>query len=110
MNCEKAKKLIDGYNWDDGFELPQKIINSSECDMALALEIFYLADGYAFFQETKHTSRGSTVWREFLQRLYDDIKRGKYYKADRHYEIPLTRTQKYILRKKGIPEVFLEDV
>ena len=47
MQSDSLRALIRDYNWDDGFFLPQAILNDPACDLALALEIFYLADGYA---------------------------------------------------------------
>ena len=34
------------YNWNDGFDLPQTIIDNPACTLGTALMIFYLADGY----------------------------------------------------------------
>lgn len=39
-----------------------------------------------------------------------DILTGKYPVADRHYEIPLSKVQRYKLDKLGVPEVFLQDL
>lgn len=46
---------------------------------------------------------------EYISTLYQDIVDGKYVTYDRRYEIPLTRVQRYKLRKKQIPEIFLSD-
>lgn len=47
---DKLKIQLKEYNWDDGFEFPRKLLNSPECDLAMALDIFYLADGYGYIQ------------------------------------------------------------
>ncbi len=46
MAYNDLKELLNQYNWDDGFEIPKEILKNRNCDLALALEIFYLADGY----------------------------------------------------------------
>ena len=43
-------------NWDDGFEIPKQILAAPSCDLALALEIFYLSDGYAFLDDSTKTT------------------------------------------------------
>lgn len=44
------KNKLDEYNWDDGFEVPRTILADPDCDLALALEIFYLAGGYEYLE------------------------------------------------------------
>ena len=51
MPYNDLKKTLKEYNWDDGFEIPEKILRSENCDLALALEIFYLADGFAYLDD-----------------------------------------------------------
>ena len=33
------------YNWDNGFDIPQEILDNEKCDLSIALLIFYRADG-----------------------------------------------------------------
>lgn len=44
----KLRQLLNEYNWDDGFDLAKEMLENPDCDLALALEIFYLADGYSY--------------------------------------------------------------
>lgn len=44
MKYEKMKEKLDEYNWDDGFDFPRKVVSDSNCDLALALEVFYLVE------------------------------------------------------------------
>lgn len=37
----KLRQLLNEYNWDDGFDLPKKVLENPDCDLALALEIFF---------------------------------------------------------------------
>lgn len=41
---EEIDKLIEGYNWDDGFSLPQRILENSNCDLTLAYSFASLFD------------------------------------------------------------------
>lgn len=109
MSVNDLENILNEYNWDDGFKIPRKLLNNPDCDLALALEIFYLADGFAYLDGlVEETWR--VEWKQFVCSLYNDILDGKYIKGARRYEIPLTKVQKYKFRKKQIPEVFLTDL
>lgn len=45
---DKMRQILNDYNWDDGFDLPKELLENHDCDLALALEIFFLADGYSY--------------------------------------------------------------
>ena len=52
----KLRQLLNEYNWDDGFDLPKKILENPDCDLALALEIFFwrMAVGIWLIDQTIH--------------------------------------------------------
>jgi len=110
MNYKKMKEKLDEYNWDDGFDFPKSIVTDPNCDLALALEVFDLADGYSFLQEYPDIPEGNPEWIEFVKKLMKDIIDGKYPKTGKHYEIDLSKVQKYKLSKLGVPDIFLNDV
>lgn len=109
MSYSDLKASLGEYNWDDGFEVPNKILNDPVCDLALALEVFYLADGFALLNGFANKTRLED-WKQFIITLYDNILNGKYLKTNNRYEIPLTKVQKYKFRKKSVPEIFLTDL
>lgn len=109
MSVNDLKNILNKYNWDDGFKIPWKLLNNPDCDLALALEIFYLADGCAYFDGLVEGT-WQVEWKQFISSLYTDILSGKYIKSDRRYDIPLTKVEKYKFKKKQIPEVFLTDL
>ena len=109
MKYNELKKLLERYNLDGGFNVPLQILNDPECDLALALEIFYYADGYAYL-ENRFFNSNLEKWSLFVTNLYNDILNGKYQKTDKAFKIPLTKVQKYKLNKKQIPEIFLTDL
>ena len=52
-SIEEAKILhtyMEYYNWDDGFEIPQKVLSKICCELSTALLIFYLADGERYLE------------------------------------------------------------
>lgn len=107
---EEIDQLIEGYNWDDGFSLPQRILENQNCDLALALKIFYLGDGYDYLQIMGHVDP-SDDWLQFISRLYSEIIENKYKCIPlHHYSIPLTKVQKYKLEKQGIPSILWMDI
>ena len=106
---DKLKNKLNEYNWDDGFELPKEILDNSYCDLALALEIFYLADGIRYLEEPSYNPNLG-VWSLFIEKLYNDILNGKYLKKDATFQIPLSKVAKYKLRKLQVPDIFLTDI
>jgi len=106
---QKMQTTLREYNWDDGFALPQRLLDDPGCDLALALEIFYLADGYALLSGIGAGS-SRRVWKEFVTRLYDGIQSEKYPRTNAKYEVPLNRVARYKLKKQGVPEIFLNDL
>ena len=52
--------IAGNYNWDDGFEVPQYIIQNINCDLGTALMIFELAEGYILYFEELEKKRYST--------------------------------------------------
>lgn len=110
MQYEEMKEKLDEYNWDGGFGLPKKIVADSNCDLALALEVFYLADGESFLYDYPDEPDGNGVWKKFVKKLMQDILDGKYPVTDRHFVVPLSKVQRYKLSKLNVPEIFLQDL
>ena len=109
MSYDDLENMLSEYNWDDGFEIPKEILANPYCDLALALSIFYHADGFAYLDGFAEKA-GLKEWNQFICSLYNDILGNKYRESDRRYTIPLTKVQKYKFRKKHIPEIFLTDL
>ena len=87
----------------------QKKYLLTRCDLALALEIFYLSDGYAYLEDLEKTT-DLKEWNSFITALYDDISNNKFPKTGKSFKIPLSKVQKYKLQKKGISKIFLIDL
>ena len=87
------------YNWNDGFDLPQTIIDNPACTLGTALMIFYLADGYRFLSEKNETS-DIPEWLSFISELYTRICNGKYNDASIAFYVPLSKVQIFKLKKQ----------
>lgn len=113
MTYNELKQWLAEYNWHDRYDTPQQVLENQNCDLALALELFYLGDGYAYYEKI---SQGIKIkewqdkWRCFISQQYEGILSGKSPKTRNHYEIPLSRVERYKLRKSGMPEIFLTDL
>lgn len=108
MNNE-LRQLLNEYNWDDGFDLPKELLKNPNCDLALALEIFYLADGYSYLID-KSNNTSLKEWKFFVEKLYADILEGKYIQTESTFENPLTKVQRYKLKMQQVPDIFLLDL
>ena len=59
--------FASNYNWDNGFEIPNIIINNTNCDLGTALMLFYSADGYRMLEDEQgFTASNLGKWKEFL--------------------------------------------
>lgn len=98
------------YNWDDGFTIPQIILDHKKCNLSVALLIFYRADGVSYlFHKSEYNRVPQGV---FLKNLYDSIVNGKYRKADIEFKAPLSKVQFYKLKKilTEREHVFIENI
>ena len=98
------------YNWDNGFEIPEKIINQKYCDLSTALMIFYKSDGFRYLQEKDNKIEGFENWIKFVEKLYLKIVNDTYQKSNIKFEPPLSKVQIYKLNKllKRPEHIFIE--
>ncbi|QZY56648.1 DUF4274 domain-containing protein [Crassaminicella profunda] len=110
MNNKQLDLLIENYNWDNGFKLPSAVTNNENCELATALKVFYLADGFSYLSDSTKPSIYLMDWYNFVSNLYNRLLEGIYCYGELHYSVPLTKVQIYRLKKANIPLVFLTDV
>ncbi len=103
---EQLRILARDYNWDDGLGVPELISVHPNCDLSVALELFWLANADEIVLGKAQESPYNADWRSFCSRLSEKISRGEYASSENLYSPPLTRVQAYNLRKQGLPEVF----
>ena len=99
------------YNWDNGFDIPQAVLDNKKCDLSIALLIFYRADGLSYLED-KSDNRNLPQWYSFIKRLYDSILAGKYQRGEFEFKVPLSKVRLFKLRKIITEEetVFTENI
>lgn len=104
--------ILDAYNWDDGFYLPSLILKHQDCDLALAMYIFILAEGNLAvaqcYIDKKQPDKYELEWWNFGVNLFNDMGAGKF-KIDDQY-IELSAGLKIILYKNGVVNLLNEDI
>ena len=93
--------MLDNYNWDNGFEVPEAIINHPNCTLPVALLAFHRADGiqYLLEGEAVFANRLSKSWEDFIKEVYDKILKKKYPKGSISFQPEITKIQKFKLNK-----------
>ena len=93
--------LLDNYNWDNGFEVPEAIITHTNCTLSVALLAFYRADGllYLFEGEDAFANPLSKSWKTFIKEIYDKILKEYYPIGNISYYPEITNIQKFKLKK-----------
>lgn len=86
------------YNWNNGFEIPQMVLDSSACDLSIALLIFFSADGSSYLFD-KSFNKNLPQWFSFIKRLYNSILDKKYPNTGIEFKVPLPKVQIYKLEK-----------
>lgn len=86
------------YNWDNGFDIPQTVLDNEKCDLSIALLIFYRADGLSYLAD-KSDNVNLPLWSSFIKRLYDSILTGKYQRGKIEFKVPLSKVQLLKLKK-----------
>ena len=93
--------LLDNYNWNNGFEVPEAIINHPNCTLSVALLAFHRADGIQYLLEGEaiFANRLSKSWEDFIKEVYDKILKKKYPKGSISFQPEITKIQKFKLNK-----------
>lgn len=108
-NPETLRRLCLDYNWNDGFAFPQAIADHPNCDLAVALELFWVADAISVYLGQASEKARNAEWRSFCGLLTQRLLGGHYVQGSTLYQSPLTKTQLYKYRKIGVPGLLLGD-
>lgn len=101
------------YNWDDGFAVPEAIINNPNCCLSTALELFYLADGARYLKDKLDVEQSALgLWKHFVIGLYEQIIQGRFERNGIGFKPPLSKVEIYKLKKNLEPSeyIFIEVV
>lgn len=99
--CQNDKELYVfayNYNWEDGFEIPQTILDNKNCSLSTSLLIFHLADGMRKFDDDFDSVKLKR-WKDFVNKLYKSIVDGKYKKNDVGFTVPMSKVEIYKAKK-----------
>ena len=106
--------LLDNFNWDNGFEVPQAVIEHYKCTLSIALLAFYRADGirYLLDAEAAFVNSSSKEWEEFVKDVYDRIIRRTFPDGNISFRPEITRIQKFKLKKlkPALNSIFIDGV
>ena len=93
--------LLDNYNWDNGFEVPEAIITHPNCTLSVALLAFHRADGiqYLLEGEAVFSNHLSKSWENFIKEVYDKILKKQYSNRSISFQPEITKIQKFKLNK-----------
>ena len=99
------------YNWDNGFDIPQIVLDNEKCDLSIALLIFYRVDGLSYLED-KFANAKLPQWSSFIKKLYDSILTGKYQRGKIGFKVPLSKLQFFKLKKVITEEenIFIENI
>ncbi|MCH5204998.1 MAG: DUF4274 domain-containing protein [Oscillospiraceae bacterium] len=84
-------KYLNDYNWDDGFAIPYLITSHANCELATAVNAFWLAEGFVYFSEgfwsTSNVKfkKSHTQWEKFVVFITENIISGAYKKGELPY-------------------------
>lgn len=93
--------ILLGYNWDDGLEIPQIIMDNQFCELGTALEMFYLAEGLDYLENKEQCEYIEDIeWITFVKKLYFSIIQGEFSKGCIEFSPPLSKVQIFKLKKK----------
>ena len=96
--------LLDNYNWNNGFEVPEAIITHPNCTLSVALLAFHRADGIQYLLEGEaiFANRLSKSWKDFIKEVYDKILKKNYPKGSISFQPEITKIQKFKLNKLNL--------
>lgn len=93
------------YNWNNGFEVPNAILDNNNCDFGTGLLMFFYADGLRLLQNLDDVSNSSNEqWKNFLFKLYYKLLNNEFNSQSISYTPELTKIQVFKLEKNN-PEI-----
>lgn len=95
------------YNWDNGLEIPQAVLDNQYCDLSIALLIFFRADGLSFLLKE---DIDLPHWYKFINSLFEKLNSGYYKKTLYEFSPELTKIQAFKIRKNSpdLPQFYFE--
>lgn len=108
----KLHDIAIDYNWDDGLEVPNCILNNENCDLGTALMLFELAGGYDEYFCDIHGDKNYLPhdMHNFILNLKSRIENRDFKNQSINYIPNLTKTMQYKIKKidPNIDNIFIE--
>jgi hypothetical protein len=98
MDKEDLYLYAFNYNWEDGFDIPNIILNNPSCTISTAKLIFWRADG-ANYLHSKIFDNDLPEWSVFISKLYSRILAQEFAPDNFQLIVPLNKIQKLRLKK-----------
>ena len=62
------------YNWNNGFDIPNAILENKDCDLGTGLLMFHYVDGYRLLESSEEVSNSLLQeWKVFILKLQNKI-------------------------------------
>jgi len=98
------------HNWDDGFAIPLDIANHRLCDLAVALDLFWLAEAILWYQGEIEEDIYNGEWVAFSKLITSRILNDSYKVGTAEFRSEFGRVQRYKYLKSGVPALLLDNV
>ena len=107
---DELKDAAQEYNWDDGFAIPISIANHRQCDLSVALSLFWLSEAIVWFTGEVKANEYNQPWASFCSLITNRILNGYYKVGSGGFTCPLTKVQVFKYQKQGVPPVLLSNI
>lgn len=108
-SAEELQYCAEAYNWDDGYRIPRLIANNPQCDLGVAVELFWLAEGMDWYLGDKEI--GNEDWQrehsKFCKLITDRILSGHYRVGSTSFDPGLSKVKQATYRKQGVPDILI---
>lgn len=103
-------RLLDVYNWDDGFVVPRAVAQHPACDLGIALKLMWLSDAERFFALAQPVEQQNSPWLDFCRYVSSRILDSCYPEGPTSFTSPLNGIGRKKLEKLAVPAIFISDV
>ncbi|MEM6817416.1 MAG: DUF4274 domain-containing protein [Pseudomonadota bacterium] len=101
---------MDYYNWDDGLAVPTAVATHPACDLAIALKLFWLAEGQFWHDPNVEVDAYNFQHFNFCTMIEGRIISGFYEVGRLSHTQNFNKAVIYKLEKSGFPEILYKPV
>ncbi|MCU5438823.1 DUF4274 domain-containing protein [Bacillus cereus] len=90
------------YNWNNGFDIPNAILENKDCDLGTGLLMFHYVDGYRLLESSEEVSNSLLQeWKVFILKLQNKIMNLEFKTQNISFSPELTKIQIFKLKKRN---------